>query len=257
MNLLFVLAAMCLLPLFPFSLVFNRFVALLPAGAAQGLAVLVLPQLGLQLLRFVPSARPLPWLGQHAGMLWAVFSALLYGFRALSAREMGIWTRLLMSSGLALVWLGWWRGVPVPVLAVITLGWTLPAAILLFLVGALIRRVGGAYLGLHGGLVAAMPRMAASITLTALALAATPVFPAFFATLGGFRLMPLSWVPFVLPLLFLWGWVTSRLFQDLLFGDYRGEVVADLGRGGAVLTGLLLLATVLLSFYGSGVGLWR
>lgn len=255
MGALSIVTAMCLLPLFPFSWVFNRFVGLLPAGAAQGLAVVALPQLGLQLLRFAPPARALSWLGPHEGMAWAVVSALLYGFRTLSVRELGIWTRLLASSGLALVWVGWWRGLPVPLLALTALSWTVPAAVLFFLVGALSRRLGGAYLGLRGGLVAAMPRMAASITLTVLALTATPLFATFFATLGDLRLLPLSWLPGALPLLFLWGWVAGRLFQDVLFGNYRGEAVTDLGRGAAALTGLALLATVALGFYGSGVGL--
>ncbi len=254
MSMGWILAAALFLPLFPLSLAFNRLVASLPPGLAQALAVLALPQCGLGLLRLAPPVSALPVAVRHWGMAWAVLSAFLYAFRTLSAREIGVWTRLLLSSGLALAWLGWWNGTPLPVLEVLVFGWTWPAAIMLWLVGALVRRLGGAYAGLQGGIVRVMPRMAASLTLAVLALAATPVFPAFFATWRTFSPLLINWVPFLLPLLFFWGWASARLFQDLLFGRYRGETVPDLSRGSALLMNLLLLASLILNFYPNGVG---
>lgn len=251
---LFLLATM-LLPLFPLSWVFNRLVTSLPGGWAQAVAVVVLPQLGLEILRFSPTPESLPPSWRLYGSVWAVVSALLYAFRALTAREVGIWTRLLVSSGLALVWLDWWSGTSVASVQLFALSWSLPAALLLLLAAALTRRLGGAYLGLQGGLVAVLPRLSASLTLSALALLGTPLFPTFFALLGGFGRLPLAWVPLLMPLPLLWGWATGRFFQDLLYGDFRGEPMADLGRGPAFLIGLALLTSLFLSLFGGGVWL--
>ncbi len=247
------LLATMLLPLFPLSWVFNRLLTRLPGGWPQAVAVLVLPQAGLALLRFSALAHSLPPAWHFYGSLWAVFSSLLYAFRALTAREVGIWTRLLVSSGLALVWLAWWSGVPLITLQVFALAWSLPAALLLLLAAALTRRTGGAYLGLQGGLVEALPRLSAGLTLCALALLGTPLFPAFFALWRSLRQLPLAWVPLLLPLPLLWGWATGRFFQDLLYGDFRGEPMTDLGRGAFVLIGLVLFASLFLNLVGGGL----
>lgn len=249
------LLATMLLPLFPLSWVFNRLVTSLPVGWGQAVAVLVLPQLGLEILRFSPAPEALPPSWRLYGSLWAVASALLYAFRALTAREVGIWTRLLASSGLALAWLDWWSGAPLASVQIFVLSWSLPAALLLLLTAALTRRLGGAFLGLQGGLVAVLPRLSASLTLCALALLGTPLFPTFFVLVRGFGRLPLAWVPLLMPLPLLWGWATGRFFQDLLYGDFRGEPVADLGRGPVVLMGLVLFASLFLSFFGAGVWL--
>lgn len=239
-------------PLFPLSWISNRLLAILPAGSAQGFAVLVLPQLGIELLHRIPPVLFYPALVRHGIMVMATVSALLYAVRALSARELGVWTRLVLCSGLATVWLGWSVGAPVAVLRLMALGWGLPAAVALYLTGILVRRAGGAYVGLHGGLVAVMPRMTASLVLAVLALTVTPVFPAFFMLWKGFGSVPVAWVPFWLPLIFLWGWAAGRLFQDLLFGDYRGEPVADIGGVSVALISLVFLASLAVSLVGSG-----
>lgn len=252
MDLSFWILAALFVPLFPLSWIFNRLVATLRAGSAQGLAVLVLPQLGIELLHLIPPALFYPALVRHGVMVMATASALLYAVRALSARELGVWTRLVLCSGLATVWLGWSVGAPMAVLRLMALGWGLPAAVALYLTGILVRRVGGAYVGLHGGLVAVMPRMTASLVLAVLALTVTPVFPAFFMLWKGLGSVPVAWMPFWLPLIFLWGWAAGRLFQDLLFGDYRGEPVADIGGVSTVLIGLVFVASLALSLVGSG-----
>jgi len=247
-------AAICL-PLFPLSWFFNRVVASLPAGVAQALALIVLPQAGLDVLVLAPQPMEWPDSWRHYGMLWAIFTALFYSFRALSARDLGVWTRLLVTSGLALTWVGWLEGVRLATLHIFVLSWSLPAALLLLLAGVLIQRIGGAYLGLKGGLALMMPRMTASVTLSVLALAGTPIFPTFFVLLNYFWRLPIGIVPALLLLPFLWAWAVGRLFQNLLFGDYRGDVVADLEGGKAFFVGLALFASLFLSLYGKGVGL--
>lgn len=249
----FWLLATILLPLFPLSWAFNRLLTSLPGGWSQALAVVVLPQAGLLLLRFSGIGHSLPPIWRFYGDLWAVCSSLLYAFRALTAREVGIWTRLLVSSGLALAWLAWWSGAHLVTLQIFALAWSLPAALLFLLAAALTRRTGGAYLGLQGGLVAALPRLSAALTLSVLALLGTPLFPTFFALWRGFGQLPLAWVPLLLPLPLLWGWATGRFFQDLLYGDFRGEPVNDLGRGAFMLSGLVLFASVFLNLVGGGL----
>lgn len=257
MDLAFWALAAVFVPLFPLSWLFNRLIASAPTGPVQALAVLLLPQLGIELLRLAPHgpvspAALKPWI-----MALATASALLYAVRALSARELGVWTRLVLCSGLAMVWLAWAVGAPSQVLRLMALGWGLPAAVALFLTGILVRRVGGAYVGLHGGLVAVMPRMTAGLVFAVLALTVTPVFPAFFMLWKGLGSIPVAWMPFWLPLIFLWGWAAGRLFQDLLFGDYRGEPVADIGGVTVALIGFVFLASLVVSLAGGGGGSWH
>ncbi len=252
MGLMWCVLAAAFLPLFPLSWLFNRAVASLPVGAVQGGAALLLPQLGLALLHWAPAVQAWPRMEREGGMVVATVSALLYAVRALSARDLGIWTRLVLSSGLATIWLAWWAGTPISALRVMALGWSLPAGVALVLTGVLVRRAGGAYIGLQGGLVAVMPRMTTSLVIAVLALTATPVFSPFFALWKGLGSVPVAWLPFWLPLLFLWGWAAGRLFQDLLFGDYRGEPVTDIGRAGVVLIALVFVASVALSFAANG-----
>lgn len=246
------LLAAILLPLFPLSWAFNRLLTSLPGGWSQALAVIVLPQAGLELLRFSHIAHHLPPSWRLYGGLWAVFSSLLYAFRAITAREIGIWTRLLVSSGLALAWLAWLSGAPLATVQVFALAFCVPAALLFLLAAALTRRMGGAYLGLQGGLVVALPRLSASLVMTALALLGTPLFPAFFALWRSFGDLPLAWVPLLMPLPLLWGWATGRFFQDLLYGDFRGEPMTDLGRMTSALIGLMLFASLFLNLFGGG-----
>jgi len=240
------------LPLFPLSWVFNRLLDSLPAAAARALAVLVLPQLGLLLLHYGPAPWVLSAAQRKALVALALFSALFYAFRALSTRDLFVWTRLNLSAGLATLWIAWALGTATPVLQILALTWTVPAALLTLLSAALAARLGGAYLGLVGNLVEPLPRLSASIVLAVLALLATPVFPSFFVLFGTAMQLPLSWMLPLLLLLPLWGWSCGRLFQDLLFGRYRGEPVEDLSVASSFLVFLVLVGLVVLGLYGSG-----
>ncbi|AEK57589.1 MULTISPECIES: hypothetical protein [Acidithiobacillus] len=241
-----------LLPLFPLSWVFNRLLDSLPMAAARALAVLALPQLGLLLLQHGVAPWMLAASQRRALVALALFSALFYAFRALSTRDLFIWTRLNLSSGLAVLWVAWAMGTAIPVLQILALTWSVPAALLTLLSAALAARLGGAYLGLVGNLVEPLPRLTASIVATALALLATPIFPSFFVLFGTAMQLPLSWILPLLLLLLLWGWSCGRLFQDLLFGTYRGEVVEDLSVGSSLTIVVVLLGLLVLGLYGSG-----
>jgi Na+/melibiose symporter-like transporter len=227
-----------LLPLFPLSWVFNRLLDSLP---------MALPQLGLLLLQHGVAPWMLAASQRRALVALALFSALFYAFRALSTRDLFIWTRLNLSSGLAVLWVAWAMGTAIPVLQILALTWSVPAALLTLLSAALAARLGGAYLGLVGNLVEPLPRLTASIVATALALLAT-----FFVLFGTAMQLPLSWILPLLLLLLLWGWSCGRLFQDLLFGTYRGEVVEDLSVGSSLTIVVVLLGLLVLGLYGSG-----
>ncbi|WP_291511689.1 hypothetical protein [Acidithiobacillus sp.] len=241
-----------LVPLFPLSWVFNRLLDSLPMTTARALAVLALPQLGLLLLQYGVAPWALTDPQRRALVALAIFTALFYAFRALSARDLFIWTRLNLSAGLAVIWIAWAMGTAIPVLQILALTWSVPAALLTLLSGALAARLGGSYLGLMGNLVEPLPRLTASIVLTVLALLATPVFPSFFVLFGTAMQLPLSWILPLLLLLPLWGWSCGRLFQDLLFGAYRGEAVEDLSLLSSLMVFLVLSGLLVLGLYGSG-----
>jgi NADH:ubiquinone oxidoreductase subunit 4 (subunit M) len=220
--------AATLLPVFPLSLVFNAFVGRLPTWWARAAAAVVLPQVGVELVRSLPSSRLA--IAQSTGWIVLVaFSAILYSFRAVSVRELSIWARLMATSGLGLVWIFDLPHQGDRYMALAALAWSVPAALLLVLAGLLGERSGGAYLGLQGGLASAAPRMSGLLTISALALVATPVFPSFFALLRIFELLNVSLLWPLLLLLLIWGWSIGSLLQRLLFGTYCGESFADLG----------------------------
>ena len=198
-----------LLPVFPLSLIFNRLVDSAPGPWGRALAVLVLPQLGVLLLYHTGPFLPLPALAQRLWLMLVLFTAVFYAFRAVSAREINIWSRLTASSGLTLTWLLVASGSSVHLTELFALAWSLPAALLMLWAGMLGQRMGGAYLGLRGGLATELPRLSGLITVTALAMVATPVFPSFFALLHVFHLLALSWLWPLLLLLMIWGCVAA------------------------------------------------
>lgn len=238
-----VIGAAILLPLFPLSLIFNRLVAWVPGYLGRAVAILVLPQAGVLVIGSIPAAQ------RHAGLLHSgafialvTFTAVFYAFKALSVREITIWARLMATSGLSLDWILVASGTSAHSVRLLALASSVPASLLMVWAGLLARRTGGAYLGLQGGYASVLPRLSGLVTLTALALVATPVFPSFFGLLHVFDLLRLSWLWPLLLLLLIWAWSLGRFLQDLLFGVYRGEKLTDLNLLGASAGfGLLLL----------------
>ncbi|WP_312262681.1 hypothetical protein [Candidatus Igneacidithiobacillus taiwanensis] len=221
--------AAVLLPVFPFSWIFNRLVESAPGPWARALAILVLPQLGVLLLYKTGPHASLPAPFWRVWLMLVLFTAIFYAFRAVSARELRIWARLTASSGLTLAWLLMASHAEMVAVQLFALAWSLPAALLMIWAGMLSQRMGGAYLGLRGGLATELPRLSGLITLSALALVATPVFPSFFALLQVFAVLSLAWLWPLLLLLLIWGWSIGKFLQDLLFGIYRGEPLTDIG----------------------------
>ncbi|PKY10370.1 hypothetical protein B1757_09705 [Acidithiobacillus marinus] len=253
MHIIIWIIAGALLPWFPFSWIFNRLLVSAPGAWARALAVLVLPQLGLLLL-----LKSGAWmsLGQEMPQTLralALFTAILYAYRAAGTRDVQIWARLMATSGLSLTWLlvgllpRYWD------VQFFVLAWSIPAALMLLWAGILTQRTGGSYLGLTGGFARVMPRLSVLMSLTALAATATPVFPNFFALLQAMASLPISWMPLLLLVLLLWGWTVGRLLQDLLFGIYRGEPVDDLSVGGTWLGGLTLGVFALVGLFWGGI----
>ena len=233
--------AALLLPVFPFSWIFNRLVDSAPGPWGRALAILVLPQLGVLLLYKTGPHAALPASFQQGWIILVLFTALFYAFRAVSARELRIWTRLTASSSLTLAWLLLASQAEMPAVQLFVLAWSLPAALLMIWAGLLSQRMGGAYLGLRGGLATELPRLSSLITLSALALVATPVFPSFFALLQIFGVLSLALLWPLLLLLLIWGWSIGKFLQDLLFGIYRGEPLTDIGIGATSLGAGVLL----------------
>lgn len=253
MHIIIWIIAGALLPWFPFSWIFNRLLVSAPGAWARALAVIVLPQLGLLLL-----LKSGAWLilGQEmpqALRALALFTAILYAYRAAGTRDVQIWARFMGTSGLSLTWLligllpGHWG------VQLFALAWSIPAALMLVWAGILTHKTGGSYLGLTGGFARVLPRLSVLMSLTALAATATPVFPNFFALLEAMESLPLIWMPLLLLVLLLWGWTVGRFLQDLLFGIYHGESLHDLSVGGTWLGGLALGIFALVGLFWGGI----
>lgn len=213
------------LPLFPLSMVFNRLFARTGSAGLRGVLLLVWPQAGLVLLTVADVQIP-QWL-----MVWGLSTSVLYGFRVLALREVGLWTGFLATSSWALLWVAAGNGAAPSTLQAYAIAFSAPLVLLASLVAGLERRYGAAYSGLYGGLASSVPRLAAVLVLVVLAATATPVFPAFFAMLATVfattAAAPALAVVLVLVWL-LWSWAAARLLQGLVAGPVAVEPVPDL-----------------------------
>jgi hypothetical protein len=163
------------LPLFPFSILLNGLLARLRNPNAKCILLLLWPQIGVLLLN--AASQPVP----VGFVAWSLFSSAIYALRLLTVRDLGLWAGFLASSSLPLIWAGI-DGNAFD-MSVSAFWFSLPAAVLFLLDGALSRRFGAAYAGLHGGLTSSVPRLSWLLALTLLAAIATPPSPGFFAML--------------------------------------------------------------------------
>lgn len=238
-DLSFLLIAL-FLPLFPLSLVFNAFYARLKQPFLRMLLLLGWPLIGLYLYQTLEPQVP-DWL-----ISWALLTAILYAFRLLAMREVGIWSGFFATSAWACLWLPLIYGDADTMLYVFWFG--IPLLLMAQLVGGLEKRYGAAYTGLYGGLARTIPRFAGIFVVTVLALVATPVFPAF---LGMMNILVASQPVVVVALVglwALWSWAGMRLIQEMIVGDPAVEVIEDLPLIYAWGYGALMLALIVAGF---------
>ena len=79
------MAAALFLPLFPLGMVFNALFQKVKNAWLRVVVMLVWPLTGVWILQSASVAIP-DWV-----IYWALFSALLYGFRAVVVKEFGVW----------------------------------------------------------------------------------------------------------------------------------------------------------------------
>lgn len=244
------LIAALFLPLFPLGMVFN---ALFQRAGMAWLRVILL------------LAWPLPgvWILQSAAInipdwvvYWALFSAVLYGFRAVVVKEFGVWIGFLATSTWALIWIALEFGVTAEELILHALAFSLPLSLLAILVAEVERRYESAYAGIVNGLAQAQPRLSGMFVIAMLAVIGSPLFPAFFSMLDTvthtFIALPTIAVGVVLVWL-LWSWSGIRLLQDLLVGSGAQVQHEDISHGVTLIYGSSLVVLVIGGLYLSGV----
>ena len=218
---LYILAGL-FLPLFPLSMVFNQMLVRLRRSWLRALLILLWPQIGVLIIS--QAGAPVPdWF-----VTWALLSATLYAYRALTLHEVGLWTGFVATSAWALLWVGTTQQDQLPLQA---LGLSLPLALMSLLTASLESRMGAAHTSLGGGLGASAPRLAALFVISVLAVVATPIFPGFFTLLatvvGQAATSPISALVLVLVWL-LWTWSGARLLHGIVVGPPREAAVEDM-----------------------------
>ncbi len=249
MSGILLLLAGLFLPLFPLSMVFNGLFGRMQNRTLRIALLLIWPQIGVALV--VASGMDVPgWM-----LVWALLTAIFYGFRALVLREVSLWVSFIATSVWAVMWLvmdsqgaGWYE------LAKYALGFSLPLILLLLLSGELEQRFGAAYTGLYNGLAQPLPRLSWLIVMVVLAVIATPLFPAFSAVMAA--MLNVAPDSFMMALMlsiawFMWGWAGARLIQGLLIGKETGAIAtqADISSGKAWIYAVVLVVMVLSGIY--------
>ncbi len=213
------------LPLFPLSMVFNALFGRVRSATLRGLLLLAWPQAGLALVYGTNIEIP-SWI-----VPWALFTSLLYAFRALALREVGLWTGFLATSAWAILWIPAHDGAESMLMHVFALGFSAPLVLLSLLAAELERRFGAAYTGLYGGLAQTLPRFSGVLVLVVLAAIATPLFPGFFTMLSTIVAktpgMPATAVGLV-GVWLMWSWAGARLLQGLVIGPAGTDNMPDL-----------------------------
>jgi len=238
------------LPLFPLGMVFNALFQRVRNVWLRVALLLAWPLPGVWILQsttpFIPS-----WV-----VYWALFSAMLYGFRAVVVKEFGVWIGFLATSTWALNWIALASGVELDQLVLHALAFSLPLSLLAILVGELERRYESAYTGVISGLAKAQPRLSGLLVMTMLAVIGSPLFPAFFSMLDTIThsviVLPVIALGVVM-LWLLWSWSGIRLLQDLLAGPAVPVSHKDISYGVTMTYGLSLVVLIIGGLYLSGV----
>ncbi len=238
------------LPLFPLSMVFNLLFARVSQPLARAALLLVWPLAGLALLYSLGDDVPEPVL------IWALATSALYAIRMLAIRDMGTWTGFLATSVWALLWIPAREGFELKGIAIDSLAFSTPLALLVLIMVLLNRRLGGTYAGVREGMATSLPRLSVALIICLLAAVATPPFPAFFTLLSVLMLAsPINMIGMLVVWL-LWSWAAARLIQGFVVGTpAQGCNVQDIGLPSSwglamvfmalVLTGVLLTGDLL------------
>jgi hypothetical protein len=250
MQLVNTLVIAVFVPLFPLSMVFNALFQRVRSTWLRAALLFVWPLPGLGLMELQPLAVT-PDL-----MLWALFSSVLYGFRAVVVREVGVWTGFQATSSWALIWIASGAGIESVALLLHALAFSFPLLLLVFQSAELARRYESAYAGIVHGIARSQPRLAGAMVITLLAVIGSPVFPAFFAMLNSIThavsVLPVAAAGVALVWL-LWSWSGMRLMQELLVGPARPAGHGDIAYSITVVYGLGLTMLVVGGLYFAGM----
>lgn len=244
------IVAALFLPLFPLGMVFNVLFQRLRMVWLRVALLLAWPLLGMGILQTVTPVIP-DWVPY-----WALFSALLYGFRAVVVNEFGVWIGFLATSAWALNWIALQFGVPLDELVMHALSFSLPLSLLVVLVAEIEGRYESAYTGIINGLAQAQPRLSALLVIAMLAVIGSPLFPAFFSMLDtvthSITVLP-SIAVGVVSVWLLWSWSGVRLLQGLLVGTAPQVRHTDVSYALTIIYGASLVALIIAGLSLSGV----
>jgi len=213
------------LPLFPLSMIFNELFSRFTSAKLRIALLIVWPQVGI-ILAYLFEVNIPDWV-----ITWALFTALLYAFRGLTLREIGLWTSFIATSSWAILWVVLDSDTTFSQLMFYTLGLSLPLCLLVLLCGELEKQFGAAYTGLYNGLAESLPRFSGVLVFVILAVVATPLFPGFTVMLTAiFSTSASSIITGVtISIVWLfWTWAGARLLQDLIVGTPKENGKVDL-----------------------------
>lgn len=234
------------LPLFPLGMIFNALFQRTRIAWLRAVLLVAWPLPGVWILQTMPGGIP------NSVLLWALFSAVLYGFRAVVVRDFGVWMGFLATSAWSLGWVFLAVGVTSNDLLYQVQAFSLPLALLALLVAELERRYESAYAGVVSGVAQTHPRLAAMLVLAVLAVIGSPLFPAFFSMLNNvahaINLLPIA-AGGLLAVWLLWSWSGARLLQEMLVGPVASVRHNDISHGMAIIYGLSFSILVIVGLY--------
>jgi len=231
------------LPLFPLGMIFNAVFQRIRRAWLRAVLLVGWPLAGVGLIQLVQ------FRVTDVLVMWALCSAVFYGYRAVVVREVGVWTGFLATSAWSLAWIAHAVGMQPDQLAIYVLAFSLPLVLLVFLIAELERRYESAYAGIVRGIAQAQPRLSGVVVLTLLAAIGSPLFPGFFAMLNSITQAAVAY-PLVasgVAIVWLtWSWSGIRLLQELMVGDGTGtQHDNDITQGMTLTYGLSLLLLVI------------
>ncbi len=239
MDYLNIILVSLFLPLFPATIIFNSIFMRIKNPILRSGLLIFWPLFGIYLFQKF-NLKQDDWI-----YILIFFTAMFYGFRMLSMRELGIWTGYMSTSLWALLW--------IPLLEnsnyifFYSLWFSLPLVIMVFVVHHLEKSFGAAFTEINGGLAQTMPRLSGVFVVVVLALIATPIFPNFFIVLD-FILKSTALGAFTICIVWaIWGWAGMRLIQGIIVGKSKLNEVQDISRWLAWLFSLIMISAIVFS----------